>query len=191
MAYQLSFQLHECAHQELIGKVDANITKIGTEIEAEVFKRIRSILGGNEATLLHQQFLVKCNHTDIPIIGKIKESVRMACAHNATLIANGLMHMGTTSDVFLRDNLQWISNATNWNKFNAVASLGLIHKVLLYDRDSRTRIFQGNEANAKKVLEPYLPGESEPDAYRFKEGGAFYAYGKKAIKNLHDDIQYV
>lgn len=29
-----------------------------------------------------------------------------------------------------RDNLEWISKATNWNKFNAVASLGLIHKVL-------------------------------------------------------------
>lgn len=40
------------------------------------------------------------------------------------------MHMGTTSDVFLRDNLTWISTATNWNKFNAVASLGLIHKVI-------------------------------------------------------------
>lgn len=37
--------------------------------------------------------------------------------------------MGTTSDAFLRDNLTWISTATNWNKFNAVASLGLIHRV--------------------------------------------------------------
>lgn len=31
-----------------------------------------------------------------------------------------------------RDNLDWISKATNWNKFNAVASLGLIHRVSRY-----------------------------------------------------------
>lgn len=103
------------------------------------------------------------NQTDIGIISRIRESVRNACTHNATLISNGLMNMGTTSDIFLRDNLSWISAATNWNKFNAVASLGLIHR--------------GNEENAKKVLEPYLPKESEQDMFKFKEGGALYAYG--------------
>lgn len=33
---------------------------------------------------------------------------------------------------FSRENLEWISKATNWNKFNAVASLGVIHKVCFY-----------------------------------------------------------
>lgn len=60
---------------------------------------------------------------------QIKDSVRAAATHNATVIANGMMHVGTTCDDFLRDNLDWISKATNWNKFNAVATLGLIHRV--------------------------------------------------------------
>lgn len=39
------------------------------------------------------------------------------------------MHCGTTSDTFLRNNLEWLSRATNWAKFTATASLGVIHKV--------------------------------------------------------------
>lgn len=48
------------------------------------------------------QFLIKNNHTDMLILKQIKESVRTASAHNATVIANGLMHLGTTTDDFLR-----------------------------------------------------------------------------------------
>ena len=30
--------------------------------------------------------------------------------HNATVIAHGFMHAGTTIDIFLRDNLEWLLN---------------------------------------------------------------------------------
>lgn len=92
----------------------------------------------------------------------MKDTVRTATAHNATLLSNGIMHLGTTCDDFLRDNLEWISRATNWNKFNAVSSLGLIHK--------------GHETAAMKILEPYLP-KAEADQFGFKEGGSLYALG--------------
>ncbi|KAI1725319.1 26S proteasome non-ATPase regulatory subunit 1 [Ditylenchus destructor] len=164
LLYQLSFHLYDCAPQQFVAKVSESLKSSTDPVKQEILDKLHRILNGSETTrLMYHQFLVKCDHTDIPVIGKIKDSVRTACTHNATLITNGIMHMGTTSDVFLRNHLPWISNATNWNKFNAVASLGLIHK--------------GNEANAKKVLEPYLPKEGEQDAYRFKEGGALYAYG--------------
>ena len=54
---------------------------------------------------------------------------RNSITHNATVISNGLMHFGTTSDVFLRENLEWLKRASNWAKFSATASLGLIHYV--------------------------------------------------------------
>ena len=92
----------------------------------------------------------------------MKDCVRTATTHNATLLANGIMHLGTTCDDFLRDNLEWIGKATNWNKFNAVSSLGLIHK--------------GHEAAAMKLLDPYLP-KTEADQFGFKEGGALFALG--------------
>ena len=57
-----------------------------------------------------------------------QDSVRNSICHTATVIANSFMHSGTTTDVFLRDNLDWLGKATNWAKFTATASLGVIHK---------------------------------------------------------------
>ena len=76
---------------------------------------------------------------------------RNSITHNATVMAHGLMQCGTTSDVFLRPdlrssdrdilrylwyicdicdawgkNLEWLAKASNWAKFSATASLGLI-----------------------------------------------------------------
>ena len=38
------------------------------------------------------------------------------------------MNCGTTQDTFLRENLDWLGKATNWAKFTAVASIGVVHK---------------------------------------------------------------
>ena len=37
--------------------------------------------------------------------------------HAATVLANAYMHAGTSVDTFLRENLDWLSRATNWSKF--------------------------------------------------------------------------
>ncbi|KAL6737127.1 hypothetical protein Aduo_010798 [Ancylostoma duodenale] len=139
--------------------------------------RLKAILRGEETVKQHMQFLIKNNHTDMLILKEMKDCVRTATAHNATLMANGLMHLGTTCDDFLRDNLDWISKATNWNKFNAVATLGLIHK--------------GHESAAMKLLEPYLP-KAEADQFGFKEGGSLYALGLiHANHGTEDCIKYL
>ena len=39
--------------------------------------------------------------------------------HSGIVLAHALMSAGTTSDAFLRDNLEWLSRATNWAKFSA------------------------------------------------------------------------
>jgi 26S proteasome regulatory subunit N2 len=93
-----------------------------------VSDRLRRILSGEETIKQHMQFLIANNATDMLILRQIKDVVRSSAVYNATVIANGLMHVGTTTDDFLRGNLDWVSKAVNWNKFNAVASLGLIHK---------------------------------------------------------------
>lgn len=56
---------------------------------------------------------------------------RNSIYHSAVTFANAFMHAGTTSDEFLRQNLEWLSRATNWSKFSATAALGVIHKVCL------------------------------------------------------------
>ena len=54
--------------------------------------------------------------------------------------------VGTTSDRFLRENLEWLSRATNWAKFTATASLGVIHR--------------GHETQALNLMSTYLPKDS-------------------------------
>mmetsp|Transcript_8469 Transcript_8469/g.11140 ORF Transcript_8469/g.11140 Transcript_8469/m.11140 type:complete len:90 (-) Transcript_8469:1716-1985(-) len=80
------------------------------------------------------------------IINKIKDSIgnRNSMLHSATIWANGIMNAYTTNDAFLRDNIQWASNATNWNRFSATASLGMIHL--------------GNKSQAMNILQPYFSG---------------------------------
>ena len=120
------------------------------EPEAEWMTRLRAvdtILGGEKTVALHQEFLIRNNHTDLQILKTTKvhphtltpshphtitpsqEAGRNSIIHNATIITNGLMHFGTTSDVFLREHLEWLKRASNWAKFTATASLGLIHYV--------------------------------------------------------------
>jgi 26S proteasome regulatory subunit N2 len=73
-----------------------------SSLQSETDSRLRSILSGEQTIRLHMQFLIKNNHTDMLVLKQLKESVRTASAHNATVIANGLMHCGTTCDDFLR-----------------------------------------------------------------------------------------
>src|SRR5215472_1423619 len=76
------------------------------------------------------------------------------------------MHAGTTSDVFLRDNLEWLGVASNWSKFSATAGLGVIHK--------------GWFEEGMAILRPYLPqqgGKSQIQGASYMEGGALYALG--------------
>jgi len=76
------------------------------------------------------------------------------------------MHAGTTSDVFLRENLEWLGLASNWSKFSATAGLGVIHK--------------GYFEQGLNILGPYLPqpgGESTIPGAAYSEGGALYALG--------------
>lgn len=41
---------------------------------------------------------------------------RNSLTHSAIVVAHAIMSAGTTSDSFLRENLEWLSRATNWAK---------------------------------------------------------------------------
>lgn len=91
---------------------------------------------------------------------------RSSIYHNALTLQNAFMHAGTTSDTFLRENLEWLGLASNWSKFSATAGLGVIHK--------------GHFAEGMNILGPYLPQpgvESGIPGAVYSEGGALYALG--------------
>ncbi|KAF4709644.1 proteasome regulatory particle base subunit, partial [Perkinsus olseni] len=89
---------------------------------------------------------------------------------------HALMQCGTTSDTFLRANLEWLGKASYWAKFTATGSLGVIHK--------------GHLSESRSILSTYLPaaaaggagasggdaaGAQSPSPY--SEGGGLYALG--------------
>ncbi|KAL5572848.1 hypothetical protein UlMin_022445, partial [Ulmus minor] len=104
--------------------------------------------------------------SDLLILKTIKQSVEMrnSVCHSATIYANAIMHAGTTVDTFLRENLDWLSRATNWAKFSATAGLGVIHR--------------GHLQQGRSLMAPYLPqGAAGGSGSPYSEGGALYALG--------------
>ena len=72
----------------------------------------------------------------------------------------------TTVDTFLRENLDWLSRATNWARFSATAGMGVIH--------------HGQLAEGKQLMSPFLPRDGAAGGMRpspCTEGGALYALG--------------
>ena len=128
------------------------------------FGNLKGIITGTTPIGLYLEFLHSKNKSDLQILKNIKAAVesRNSVCHSAAIVANALMHSGTTIDTFLRDNLEWLGRATNWAKFTATAGLGVIHK--------------GHLTQGKALMEPYLPGY-RASASPYSEGGALYALG--------------
>ena len=80
---------------------------------------------------LYLDFLYRNNNADLLILNRIKDALppRNSVLHNATVICNALMHSGTSVDRFWKNNQEWLRKASNWAKFSATASLGVIYKV--------------------------------------------------------------
>jgi len=125
-------------------------------------EKLSQILSGSKSIFVHLQFLIRNDKSDLLILKQTKDAVRVSICHTATVIANGFMHSGTTHDSFLRDNLDWLSRATNWAKLSATASLGVIHR--------------GHEKDSLALMQTYLPKDSASGT-GYAEGGGLYALG--------------
>ncbi|OZJ03048.1 hypothetical protein BZG36_03705, partial [Bifiguratus adelaidae] len=170
MAYQIAFDLEDSATQVFLQGVIADLQETFAPSGDDAlnpddkFVKIKSILSGDETIKLHVEFLYRNNHTDLLILKNTKNALesRNSVFHSAVTFANAFMNSGTTSDEFLRQNLEWLSRATNWSKFSATAGLGVIHK--------------GQLSESLKLLQPYLPQEGVSGS-PYSEGGALFALG--------------
>ena len=137
---------------------------VETEEYVERVKKLRKILvEGFDIDLILNFLFSKC-HTDENVLKSILSATenRGAVLHNAVVVAHAYMNSGTTIDVFLRNNLQWLGKACNWAKFTAVASIGVVHKGHLHE--------------SMTLLQPYLP-RGGVSASPYSEAGALYALG--------------
>jgi len=202
MAYQIAFDMYESATQQFLSRVLAAIRKTApgvqaegeaapaegeappapaltpaeTELQSKVDK-LASILSGEKPIYLNLQFLIRNDKTDPLILKQTKDAVRVSICHTATVIANGLMHSGTTHDQFLRDNLDWLSRATNWAKLSATATLGVIHR--------------GHEKESLSLMQSYLPKDTAGTSSGYAEGGGLYALGLIHANHGQDITEYL
>ncbi|KAG2138982.1 hypothetical protein DEU56DRAFT_330402 [Suillus clintonianus] len=135
-----------------------------------IYDKLRKILDGQESVKLYLEFLKRNNKVvDMLVLRNTKDilEAQTSIYHTAPVtLQNTFMHAGTTSDVFLHENLEWLGLASNWAKFSTTATLGVIHK--------------GYFEEGMNILGPYLPqagGESQIQGAAFSEGGALYALG--------------
>lgn len=127
--------------------------------------QLKSILDGSLSCALYLDFMCRHSKADGQILKSVKAALppTNSVLHNATVVAHSYMFCGTTVDTFLRNNLEWLSRASNWAKFTASASLGVIHK--------------GHLTGSRTILQSYLPQPGEVTGSAFSEGGALYALG--------------
>ena len=130
----------ENQNQAFLDQVASNANQLNRGSEV-----VRHILSGRATIDINFDFLSMKNDSDKLLMAKIKTAVehKNSITHGAAIFANAFMNCGTGDDLFLRDNLNWVGKATNWSKFSAAASVGVIHK--------------GNIAKAMETLRPYLP----------------------------------
>ncbi|KAG2150103.1 26S proteasome regulatory complex non-ATPase subcomplex Rpn2 Psmd1 subunit [Suillus cothurnatus] len=167
LAYQFAFDLVEGGAREFLQGVKADLPE-GKEETQDIYDKLRKILDGQESVKLYLEFLKRNNKVDMLILKNTKDvlEARTSIYHTAVTLQNAFMHAGTTSDVFLRENLEWLGLASNWAKFSTTAALGVIHK--------------GHFEEGMNILGPYLPqagGESQIQGAAYSEGGALYALG--------------
>ena len=132
--YQIAFDLIDKENQIYTQAVISHIEKSDLKADfSERQEKLLSILNGKVKDTLTRQFMKKNNHADMLLIGKVKDIVakdkkQNAMLHSAVVWMNGMMNAQTTNDSFVKDNLSWVAQATNWNRFSATATLGMIHQ---------------------------------------------------------------
>jgi len=140
------------------------------------YNKANRVLTGGFACELALSFLHKNSNSDRLIMENLKKALeergvgRNSVLHNCAVLTHSYLNAGTTDDSFLRDHLEWMKKASNWAKFSATASLGVIHA--------------GHITEAMPLLEPYLPASqatADPSAVSptggYAEGGSLYALG--------------
>jgi len=157
---------------------DKKIDDLSAEekVQQNTIEKLTTILSGEKSIYCHLQFLIRNDKTDMLILKQTKDAVRVSVCHYATVVANGFMHCGTTHDSFLRDNLDWLARATNWDKLSATASLGVIHR--------------GHEKDSLALMQTYLPKDSA-NSSGFAEGGGLYALGLIHANHGGDITEYL
>lgn len=164
LAYQISFELAENAHQQFLSDI---IFRLPPDMDS-----IIEILQRTKLLKLYLEFLFKRNHSDIQILILLKDTFdsMKPIVQTSIALSYAFMYAGTADDNFYRNNTHWFTNAQKWSQFITAAAVGVIHI--------------GHLQDAMKILDSFL----RPEAPEFVLGGALLALGLIFANNCWDQI---
>ena len=171
LGYQLAFLIAESDNHRFIFDIvsklrdPAGSSTLNDLHQNHISHLIRIMDTDGLASKISLDFMSTRSRTDTLIFKAIKESIdgnRNSVLHNATVISHSYANASTKDTAFLRNNLDWMGKASNWAKFIATSSIGVIH--------------QGHVEESIRILQPYLP-QTPASNSPFSEGGALYALG--------------
>ena len=143
----------------------------GTSVNPEYIERLQRLVRILRASGfmidLQLNFLHGQSKADPLLLLGVKDALepRNMTLHQATVAAHGFMYAGTANTSFVREQMDWFKKSSNWAKFSATASIGVIHRP------------KGTLQQSKAELQAYLPAAGGASASPYSEGGALYALG--------------
>ena len=184
LAYQLGFDIAESDHQPFIlallehlqpapppapakGEGDAAMeAEEDIELAVRVEKLARVLRASGFMVDLQLNFLHGQSKADPLLLLGVKDALepRNSTLHQATVAAHGFMFAGTANTSFVQEQMEWFKRSSNWAKFSAAASIGVIHRP------------KGTLDQSMAELRLYLPQDGASTS-PYSEGGALYALG--------------
>lgn len=165
IAYQIALDLYDNQNNYLLQELSSKITTASqNSINKDKIEKLNSILEGKVQKNVEGLCLSHLNKANDKLFDELKKGVEKCGSTPAlgVVIAHSLMYARTRQDETLKQNIPWISKMTNWCRFAATASLGVIH--------------MGNTEKGFDAIKPYLPGSSiNPSVYA--QSGAYLALG--------------
>ena len=173
LAYQLGFDIAESDHQpfilallENLGSTEAEASEAEADYSEKLVRLTRVLKADGFMVDLQLNFLHGQSKADSLLLLGVKDALdsKNSTLHQATVAAHSFMFAGTANTDFVREQMDWFKKSSNWAKFSATASIGVIHRP------------KGTLQQSRRELEAYLPqggGSTSP----YSEGGALYALG--------------
>ncbi|ELP93673.1 26S proteasome non-ATPase regulatory subunit, putative, partial [Entamoeba invadens IP1] len=174
-------------NEEMKMQVLLDYDGIPQKFRSELIKKLPAAytpyIDGKIQEKLYLNFLFSQDKTDNLLLNNIKSAtcIKNSMIQMAVLYANAFMHYGTTNIMFLKDNNEWIVNASNWAKFATTATLGVL--------------FKGRQSEALELMSPYTAnGNGGKSVYA--QAGRLYAlglifggHGTQIMPTLIDDLK--
>ena len=167
IAYQIAFDLYDNQNPSYLRLLCQTIKKINLEKKLNLGDKIDNIdkiLTGEISREIILKTLKKNNHFDLKYQEELMKSVEKggSIENLGVILTNSFSNSHTGNDEFIKKNMPFVTKATNWARFVATASLGVIN--------------MGNTKDSRTIMRDYLPGGSNSRSI-YCIGGAYYAIG--------------